>query len=478
MQEQEYITIGKPEAMYDEFHRKGTKDKVTTHYCPGCGHGRVQKYIATALNELNLQDKTIFLSPVGCSVFSYYYMNLGNIQCSHGRAPAAGTGVNRARPESVVICYQGDGDLSAIGCNEIIQAANRGENMVVFFINNAIYGMTGGQMAPTSLVGQKTLTTPQGRNPIDHGHPIRMSELIATLEAPVYIERVSCSDPRGIANTRRAIKKAIKLVSERKGFCFIEILSPCPTNWKKTPLEAIDWIKTSMESVFKPGVYKDLSSTAEPKPTKKPIQDPDQIFALLGLEKGSLDIAKNNFSGIRRLKFAGFGGQGVLTSGLMLANAAMVEGLEASWIPSYGPEMRGGTANCSVVLSDKQVASPVFAQSDVLVAMNNPSLEAFEKQVRPGGWIIVNSSLVSLPVTRDDVHVLQIPATDLATEIGDKAVANLVTVGAYIALDPIFSQERIYDIIEQKLRKKELLELNKKAVAKGYEWTKKSLVHH
>ena len=472
MQEDEFLEIGKPEAMYESFHRKLGSDKVTTHYCPGCGHGRIQKYIAGALSELGLQDRTIFLSSVGCSVFSYYYMNVGNIQCSHGRAPAVGTGVVRTRPKSVVISYQGDGDLAAIGGNEILQAANRGENMVVFFVNNAIYGMTGGQMAPTTLIGQKTLTTPAGRTAHQHGHPLRMCELLATLEAPVYIERVSCSDHRGIASTRRAITKALKLVSEGKGFCFVEILSACPTNWKKTPLDSIRWIKETLEPVFKPAVYKDLSASAEQKPLLEPVEEEDRIFQILGLERGNSDTQVSRFTGERRLRFAGFGGQGVLTAGLMMANAGMFEGLESSWIPSYGPEMRGGTANCSVVLSDKKIASPVFAHPDVLVAMNGPSLEAFEKDVKPGGLILVNSSMVQQKVRRGDIKVLSIPLADIASRLGDKAVANLVSVGAYLALDPIMDKARLYDTIERKLHKKELLELNKKAIDAGYEFAR------
>ena len=474
MEEIDFIEIGKPEAMYKEFDRKGGSDRVTTHYCPGCGHGRIQKYIAAALNELDIQDRAIFLSAVGCGVFSYYYMNTGNIQCSHGRAPAVGTGVSRVRPNSVVISYQGDGDLAAIGGNEIIQAANRGENMVVFFVNNAIYGMTGGQMAPTTVLGQKTLTTPSGRIAENHGHPIKVCELLATLDAPVYIERVSCTDPRGIAGTRRAIKKALKLVSERKGFCFVEILSGCPTNWKKTPLESIQWIKETLEPVFKPGVYKDISADAPSKPYPKPLEDPDQIFQLLGLEKGQSSPLESSFTGERRIKFAGFGGQGILTSGLILANAGMYSGLESSWIPSYGPEMRGGTANCSVVISDKKIGTPVFAKPDVLVAMNGPSLDAFEKDVLPGGLIIVNSSIISKKVERTDLRVLYIPVTDIATEIGDKTVSNIVAVGAYIALDPLFEKSRIYEVVERKLHKKQYLELNRRAIDAGFEWALKS----
>lgn len=466
------VQIGKPDTIYDQFERKAGLDKLNTHYCPGCGHGRIQKYIAESLHELGLDETSIFLSPVGCSVFSYYYMNTGNIQCSHGRLPAVGTGVSRARPKSVVVGYQGDGDLAAIGGNEILHAANRGENMVVFFINNAIYGMTGGQMSPTTTVGQKTVTTPKGRVASEHGHPIKMAEIIATLDAPIYVERVSCSDPKGIHSTRRAISKALKLVSEKKGFCFVEILSACPTGWKKAPIDAIKWIKEHMELTFKPGVYKDISAEAQSATVVESIQDKNQLFSLLGFDTGVGKKYPSNLKGSRYLKFAGFGGQGVLTSGLMVANGGMYSGLESSWFPSYGPEMRGGTANCCVVLSDKKIGSPVFSQPDVLFAMNSPSLEAFEKDVKSGGTIVVNTSMVSQKVNRTDVRVYYMPLTDMATELGDKTVSNLVAVGAYLAIDPVIEKDCMLDVIEKKLHKKEFLELNRRAIEAGFSWVK------
>src|SRR6266545_5541565 len=183
----------KPDCFYDCYERKAEL-KQQTHYCPGCGHGIVHKLLAKAIDELGVQDRTVVISPVGCSVFAYYYFDVGNIQVAHGRAPAVATAVKRALPESVVISYQGDGDLAAIGGNEIMHAANRGEKITVFFVNNAIYGMTGGQMAPTTLVGQKSTTSPWGRRPGNEGYPLHMSEMLSSLEAPVYIERVALSD--------------------------------------------------------------------------------------------------------------------------------------------------------------------------------------------------------------------------------------------------------------------------------------------
>src|SRR5215469_7576147 len=187
----------KPDTFYPEYERKSDL-KHQTHYCPGCGHGVAHKLIAEALEDLKLQDQTVLVSPVGCSVFAYYYFDVGNVQVAHGRAPAAATGLKRACPDKIVIAYQGDGDLAAIGTAEIVHAANRGEKISVFFVNNAIYGMTGGQMAPTTLVGQRSTTSPWGRRPANEGFPLHMAELLATLEAPTYIERVAVSDNKNI----------------------------------------------------------------------------------------------------------------------------------------------------------------------------------------------------------------------------------------------------------------------------------------
>ncbi|MCM2324335.1 MAG: 2-oxoacid:acceptor oxidoreductase family protein [Oligoflexia bacterium] len=464
------VTKGRPEAIYETFERKSGKDKLTTHYCPGCGHGRAQKLVAEAISEMGLGDRTIFISPVGCSVFSYYYMNTGNVQAPHGRAPAVGTGLVRARPDSIVISYQGDGDLAAIGTAEIIHAANRGENMTVIFINNAIYGMTGGQMAPTTMVGQRTLTTPSGRNAATEGHPMRMAELIATLEAPVYVERVSCTDVKNIHKCRKAIRKGLQLQVERKGFSFIEILATCPTNWKKTPQDSIKWVQDVMEPYFKPGVYKDISATVQPLPRPEPKTDRKELEKILGLQSGKTVAKTTGKIGERRIKIAGFGGQGALTAGAMLATAGMNDGLQVTWLPSYGPEMRGGTANCSVVISDKRIGSPLVTQPNVLIAMNRPSLDAFEQEVAPGGIIMVNSSLIDRKVARTDVKAVYAPFTELAAGLGLKAAANAVAIGVFLAHEKSIDRERIYEVLRTSFKKKEAVETNIRAVDAGYEY--------
>ena len=224
----------KSPAFYDKYERKAELQNQT-HYCPGCGHGVVHKLIAEALTELGVQDRAVLVSPVGCSVFAYYYFDVGNVQVAHGRAPAAATALKRANPESIVMAYQGDGDLAAIGTAEIIHAANRGENICVFFVNNSIYGMTGGQMAPTTLVGQKSTTSPWGRRSHNEGLPIHVCELLAALETPTYLERVALSDMKNIMKAKKAVKKALQIQKDGGGFSLVEFLSPCPTIMKMDP---------------------------------------------------------------------------------------------------------------------------------------------------------------------------------------------------------------------------------------------------
>jgi 2-oxoisovalerate ferredoxin oxidoreductase beta subunit len=211
------VAHSKSPVFYEVYERKAEL-KHQTHYCPGCGHGIAHKLIAEAIAELGLQDRTIFVSPVGCSVFAYYYFDVGNVQVAHGRAPASATAIKRTCPGKIVISYQGDGDLAAIGTAEIVHAANRGEKITVFFVNNAIYGMTGGQMAPTTLVGQKSTTSPWGRRPANEGFPLHMAELLATLEAPVYIERVALCDNKNIMKARRAVRRALENQRDGLGF--------------------------------------------------------------------------------------------------------------------------------------------------------------------------------------------------------------------------------------------------------------------
>ncbi|MBN1154695.1 2-oxoacid:acceptor oxidoreductase family protein [candidate division KSB1 bacterium] len=466
--------LQKPKAFYDKFERKGGSQLETTHYCPGCGHGILHKLIAEALADFDMADRTILISPVGCSVFAYYYFDTGNIQVAHGRAPAVATGLKRVHHNGIVISYQGDGDLAAIGGDEILQAANRGENITVFFVNNAIYGMTGGQMAPTTLVGQKTTTSPYGRKPENEGYPIRMSEIIATLEAPVYVERTALIDFKTINRTKRAVRKALQNQIENKGFSFIEVLSPCPTGWKMTPPDSQKWIEQNMIPYFPLKVFKDISDSATPFTYTDRTYSDSEVLNILGLsqlgERKKVDQSFLENFPTQNMKIAGFGGQGVLSAGVVMAACAMNENLEVSWIPSYGPEMRGGTANCSVILSHHRIGSPLTTNPNVLIVMNTPSLDAFEDDVVKDGLIIVNSSIVDREVKRKDVDVIYIPLTEIASRLGVVAAANMVCLGAYLEYTKIMDYKLLYDTIPIALKKKSLIDLNIKAVDEGVKY--------
>ncbi|MCL2030952.1 MAG: thiamine pyrophosphate-dependent enzyme [Oscillospiraceae bacterium] len=228
-------------------------------YCPGCTHGIIHKLVAEALTGLGVMDKTVGVAPVGCSVLAYSFFDCDMVQSPHGRAPAVATGLKRVMPDNVVFTYQGDGDLAAIGTAETVHAAARGENITIIFVNNAIYGMTGGQMAPTTLPGQITQTTPYGRDVSGAGYPIRICEMLATLDGVAYAERVSVHDVPSVRKAGRAVKKAFQAQLDKKGFSLVEILSTCPTNWGLDPLESLQWLKDKMIPYYPLGVMKDLT---------------------------------------------------------------------------------------------------------------------------------------------------------------------------------------------------------------------------
>mgnify|MGYP000884409921 CR=1 FL=1 len=240
----------KPESMTD----------AQLHYCPGCTHGIIHRLVGEAIDALGIREQTIGVASVGCSVFAYDYFNCDMQQAAHGRAPAVATGIKRVRPDNIVFTYQGDGDLASIGMAEIVHAAARGENITVIFINNAIYGMTSGQMAPTTLLGQKTATSPRGRTASEMGYPIRICELLATLDGPAYLARVSSHDPRHILQAGRAIKKAFEIQQQKKGFALVEVLSTCSVNWGMTPEKAMRWLADNMIPYYPLGVYKDITA--------------------------------------------------------------------------------------------------------------------------------------------------------------------------------------------------------------------------
>ncbi|MBQ4516227.1 MAG: 2-oxoglutarate oxidoreductase [Clostridia bacterium] len=246
--------------MQQVFKKPNALCDVNLHYCPGCTHGIVHRLVAEVLDELGIEGKAIGVAPVGCSVFAYDYWECDMQQAAHGRAPAVATGIKRVHPDKVVFTYQGDGDLASIGTAETVHAAMRGENITIIFINNAIYGMTGGQMAPTSLPGQVTQTSPYGRDPKTQGYPVRMSEMLAQTDGAAYIERVSVDCVKNVNNAKKAIKKAFQTQLDGKGFSLVEVLSTCPTNWGKSPIEALDWLRENMIPYYPLGVKKDKTT--------------------------------------------------------------------------------------------------------------------------------------------------------------------------------------------------------------------------
>ncbi|MCK4621492.1 MAG: 2-oxoacid:acceptor oxidoreductase family protein [Desulfuromonadales bacterium] len=460
----------KSEAFFETFERKPGMQK-TTHYCPGCGHGTLNKIIADQVAELGIQDQTIYVGPVGCGVFIYYYFESASVSAAHGRASAVATGISRSNPDAIVISYQGDGDLAAIGTSNAIHAANRGENMIVFFVNNNVYGMTGGQLAPTTLLNQKTTTSPFGRSQSNDGFPLRVAEMIAGLDAPTLVARVGVNNPRNIRQASKVIKRGLEIQRDKKGYVFIEVLSQCPTNWKKDPQQACEWIDDVVSKQYPIGVIKDLAD--ERGSLERPRKEADfaAVAKLLGLDAEEETVDKEMILPYEemRFKFAGFGGQGVLSLGMMVAKMSMKRHLEVTWLPSYGPEMRGGVANSSVVASKTPIGSPVVDAPNVLVALNRPSLEKFGPLVPDDGLIVYNSSLIDQVPDglKGKVHAL--PATDLASAAGTVKAANVVVLGFIARLTGIFELSDIEAFLRETFKKPALLEVNLKAVSTGWD---------
>ncbi|MCK6448269.1 MAG: 2-oxoacid:acceptor oxidoreductase family protein [Planctomycetes bacterium] len=469
-------TQTKSNAFFQHFdrhaHGKGLKG-ATTHYCPGCGHGLAHKFLAEALVELGVDERTVMVSPVGCAVFLYYYFDTGNTQAPHGRAPAVALGQKLANPEAIVVSYQGDGDLASIGLAEIVHAAQLGVPISVVFINNAIYGMTGGQMAPTTLMGQKSTTTPYGRNPF-HGPPMHVAEMIAKLDGAMYVERCALYDQRQRKRAKAAIKKALQLQIEGRGFGFVEILSECPTHWGLTPEESEAHVKNVLEKVYPLGVVKD--EAREPWfHLAKPCFEPEKVLEVLDTSRETPPA----FLGKRfpahldphdvAVKFAGAGGDGAQTAALLLTKAAINEGFDATHIPSYGPESRGGTSYADVHLAREEVLSPAAPNPHVLVAFNAPSLDKFGGTVRENGVIVYDSSVIShVPPVARGVRVFPVPCANIARELGSVVVKNTVSLGALQAASGVLHDDSFLTVLRLALaNKKNLLPLNEEAYRRG-----------
>lgn len=469
--------IGKPKSLYDKFPRKGGSSPTATHYCPGCGHGILHKLIGEAMDELEIQDRSIMTSPVGCAVFAYYYFDCGNVQTAHGRAPAVGTGLSRAEDDAIVMLYQGDGDLASIGLNETIQAANRGEKLAVFFINNTVYGMTGGQMAPTTLIGEVTVTCLEGRDPRFAGYPLHMCELIDNLDAPVFIERVSLSDVKHVRKAKRAIKKALEVQKYGKGYAFVEVLSPCPTNLRQDALGAEKFINEEMEKEFPVKNFRDKIKEIEPLCRGASDFSKESLDKIFDISRGSTKDTKDdpNYKE-RSIKITGFGGQGVLSMGLTLAEAGMKARRHVSYYPSYGPEQRGGASNCVVVLSGSVIGSPAVHEIDTLVSLNRPSLEEFKEEVKKGGLILYDSAIGEFEAP-EGVDAVSVPAFKIAKEHGVKRAGNTVFLGVLMALGRAgLSEDMFNKAIEHTFSKKpKLIPVNLEILQAGAKWARENL---
>jgi len=397
---------------------------------------------------------------------------VGNTQAAHGRAPAVALGHKLANPRSVVVSYQGDGDLASIGLTEILQVAQLGIPISVVFVNNAVYGMTGGQLAPTTLMGQRTATSPRGRDRT-MGQPLRMAELVAGLDGPVYVERVALFDPKQRARAARAIHKALRLQLDDRGFSFVEVLAECPTHLRKTSLEAERWVREQMVPVFPLGVKKDVAGESwgawpvpahDPGPLLEAIEAhpprPPRSSALPRLPPGGMG-----------LKLAGAGGDGAQTAAALIARAAIEEGLDATHIPSYGPESRGGTSFADVRLAAGEVLSPEVPVPDALVAFNAPSLVRFGPAVAEGGVVVYDSSVVAAPRLADRVRAIGVPCARIAAELGNPLVKNLVALGALQAATGVLAQATFDSTIREALaRNAALIEVNLEAFRRGGRW--------
>jgi 2-oxoisovalerate ferredoxin oxidoreductase beta subunit len=467
-------------ALFEHFerhaHGQGLKGG-STHYCPGCGHGLAHKFVAEALVELGVEERSVMVSPVGCAVFLFYYFDTGNTQAAHGRAPAVALGHKLANPEAVVVSYQGDGDLASIGLAEIIHAAQLGIPISVVFINNAIYGMTGGQMAPTTLMGQWSTTTPDGRGRMQ-GPPMRVSEMIAGLAGASYVERCALFDQKHRKRCKQAIKKALSLQIEGRGFGFVEILSECPTHWGMTAEQSETHVRDVLSKAFPIGIVKDEPtepwfSLAKPQFSRERVLDvisasresPARFCKQFPDHLDPMDVA---------VKLAGSGGDGAQTAALLVTKAAINEGFDATHIPSYGPESRGGTSYADVHIAREEVLSPGAPNPHVLMAFNAPSLDKFAASVKPGGIIIYDSSVIErAPNLGRDVRLVPVPCATLAQELGNVLVKNVIALGALQAAAQLLEPESFLTALRIGLQKKKaLVPINEAAFRRGAAWVR------
>lgn len=406
-----------------------------THFCPGCGHGNVLKFVDEVICELGLPQKAVWVSPVGCGGLTDSYLSISHILSAHGRASAVASAFKRIHPNALVIVSQGDGDLASIGFLEAIHAANRGENLTVLFMNNANFAMTGGQMAPTSMLGQRTPTSPLGRSFAEHGSPLKVCEILNQLDAPAFIARVAIGSENQLIDAQKTIKKAIQNQVDGRGYSFVEILSPCPSNWHCTPVDARNRVVNEMVKTFPLGVFRDESrhEVISLRNACKPYLPTDVLnaYEMLAKPVSVSELKPLHIQNPLSVCCAGFGGQGILTLGRIIAQLALTSGLEATWIPSYGPEMRGGVANCFVRIDCHSISSPVVEHPDVILAMNQPALEKFLNIRAPDGVVFYDADNAQ-PTTSDLQNVFPVHASSIAEKLKIPRCTNLILLKSWL----------------------------------------------
>lgn len=426
-------------------YRKAQRSEQT-HFCPGCGHGNLLKCVDLALTRLACAERTIWVSPVGCGGLTDAYMSVSHVLSPHGRASAVGTAIKRLEPEQIVIVSQGDGDFASIGLAESLHAANRCENLSVFVVNNANFGMTGGQMAATTLVGQRTTTSLQGRSLAEEGAPLKLCEMLQSLDGPVFIARVAFGNARQLAEAEKVIERAIEYQLLGKGYAFVEILSPCPSNWHMSPSEARRHVAQEMTKFYPTGIFRDVSREERLAQRRRPeVYDAKRAWAVIEDmagpvladhgQRGQLLTGVNDAHGQGfelSIWVSGSGGQGVLTLGRLLASLAVSDGFYATWLPSYGAEKRGGQASCTLRIGSADIVSPCLEQASHAMVLSAVGMENLEELLVDGAVVVYDADLLSLNAKHRDIRCFGVHATQIAADLGQEHAVNIIVLAAFL----------------------------------------------
>ncbi len=417
----------------------------STHYCPGCGHGIVHRLVAELLDEMHLGPRTIGVASVGCSVFAYDYLSVDFVESPHGRAPAVATGVRRMRPDAFVFTYQGDGDLAAIGTAEIVGAAARGERFSVIFVNNGIYGMTGGQMAPTTLLGQHTTSSPLGREASLAGYPIPITEMLALLPGVSYAARGSIADPPAVGRTKALLRRAFEIQLGGGGMSIVEVLSTCPVGWGMTPAESMEHLARDVVKTYPLGVLVDRL-----KERRRPAG-------------GGLTWSTPRSS-------AGSAARACCSPATSWPRPPSSRAATSRGCPRTARRCAAEPRRAPSSSADRPIGSPIVDAADSVVALNPPSLAKFEAALVPGGLLVLNASLIEAEPRRRDIEVLALPCTALARAAGDDRLVSVVALGGLIARRPIVSAASVREALTNLVgRHADLLEADLAGFARGYD---------